>query len=80
MAECIYSYRYESEDYDGCEDVAEYLESLLPDAVAESHCLERAPETVCEVEAERSEPYDVEESHPPCSECCVEKLVRVLCV
>lgn len=80
MAECIYRYRYESEDYDGCEDVAEYLESLLPDAVAETHCLECAPETVCKVEAERSEPYDIKESHPPCSECRVEQFVRVLCV
>ena len=80
VAECIDCSCAEAENDNCYEEVAEVGESLLPDLVAQTHCLECAPETVAEVKTEGYEPYDVDNYHPPVLECCVEEEVRILCV
>ena len=80
LEECVYSDYAESENDHSYEEVADVCESLFPDVVAETHCLECAPETVAEVKAEGYEPHDVEGYHPPVLECLVEEEIWVLCV
>ena len=80
LSECVESDSAEAENYNSDKKVSDDIESLLPDLVAHSDCLERAPETVSEVEAEGAEPYDVDKHHPPVSECLVEQEVRVCSV
>ena len=65
----------EAENDDCYNCIADVSESLLPDLVAETDCLECAPETVEEVLAESCEPDHVYNYHPSALECCVEKLV-----
>ena len=80
LKECVYCYCREAENDDSYEDLTEAVESLLPDLVAETDCLECAPETVEEVLTESCEPDHVYNYHPAVLECCVEKLVWVFCV
>ena len=68
----------EAENDDRYNCIADVCESLLPDLVAETDCLECAPETVAEVKTESYEPYDVDNYHPPVLECLVEEEVRIL--
>ena len=70
----------EAENDDRNECVADVHESLLPDLVAQTHCLECAPETVAKVKAESYEPNDVENYNPKVLECLVKKEVRVFSV
>ena len=58
----VYSHSDEAENDDCYESVSDVGESLLPDLVAQTDCLECAPETVAKVESECAEPYDVDES------------------
>ena len=70
----------EAENDDRNECVTDVHESLLPDLVAQTHCLECAPETVAKVKAESYEPSDVENYNPKALECLVKKEVRVFSV
>ena len=80
MAECVDCSCAETENDDCYNCIADVSESLLPDLVAETDCLECAPETVAKVKTESYEPYDVNHNHPPVLECLVEEEVRVLSV
>ena len=80
LKECVYCNSCKSEDDDSYEDVTDDVKSLLPDLVAHSDSLESAPETVCKVESEGTEPYDVDEYHPPVLECCVEQEIWIFSV
>ena len=77
LCKCVYGNSDEAENHNCYENVSDDIESLLPDLVAHADCLESAPETVCEVEAEGAEPYDVDKHHPPVLECLVEQEVRI---
>ena len=80
MAECVDCSCAETENDDCNNSIADVSKSLLPDLVAETDCLECAPETVAEVKTESYEPYDVDNYHPPVLECLVKKEVRILSV
>ena len=80
LEECVYSCCAEAENDDSNYSIADVSESLLPDLVAETDCLECAPETVAKVKTESYEPYDVDNYHPPVLECLVEEEVRVCSV
>ena len=80
LKECVDSNNREAENDDRNECVADVHESLLPDLVAQTHCLECAPETVTKVKAESYEPNDVENYNPKALECLVKKEVRVFSV
>ena len=76
----VNSYNREAENDNRNECVTDVHESLLPDLVAQTHCLECAPETVAKVKTKSYKPYDVENYYPEILECCLEKLVRILSV
>ena len=76
----VNSYNREAENDNRNECVTDVHESLLPDLVAQTHCLECAPETVAKVKAESYEPSDVENYNPKALECLVKKEVRVFSV
>ena len=80
MKECVNSYYREAENDDCYEYITDSIESLLPNLVAQTDCLECAPETVAKVKAKSYEPNDVENDYPPVLECCLKKLVRILSV
>lgn len=63
------SCNYKTYAEESCKSVAEQHKSFLPYLVAPTDCLECAPETVCKVEPESCEPYDVDEYHPDVTEC-----------
>ena len=72
LSECVYGNCAETENDNCHEDVADDVESLLPDLVAKTDCLECAPETVSEVDALKVPLYrpapslDVPQSEDPC--------------
>ena len=68
----------EAENDDRYNCIADVCESLLPDLVAETDCLECAPETVEEVLAKSCEPDHVKNYHPTVLECSVEQEVSLL--
>ena len=70
----------EAENDDRYNCIADVCKSLLPDLVAETDCLECAPETVAEVKTESYEPYDVENNYPKLLESDVKKYIRVCSV
>ena len=80
LAVSVDCYNCETENDDRYKSIADISESLFPDLVAQTHCLECTPETVAEVKTESYEPYDVDNYHPPVLECLVEKEIRILSV
>ena len=80
MAECVDCSCAETENDDCNNSIADVSKSLFPDLVAETDCLECAPETVAEVKTESYEPNYVDNYHPPVLECLIEKCVRILCM
>ena len=80
LAESIDCDSNEHEADQGSDDDADDLESLEPGLSAPAHSLEHAPESVCEVEPEGHEPYDVDNGDEPVSEVVVQEDVRIVLI
>lgn len=61
---CIDCNSDEAENNNTYEYDTNTCKSLLPNLVAETKCLECAPESVCKVESKCNEPDDVKDYHP----------------
>ena len=62
---------------DGSHDVGNHLQAADPYIVVPTESVECAPETVGQVHPQSHEPHDVQDGHPPCTECRQQQAVGI---